>query len=157
MHRYQATIRWNHTVGVFSENKYSRKHDWVFDGDLEIPASASPKIVPEPYSDPSAVDPEEAFVASLASCHMLWFLSLAAKNGYTVKNYSDTAEGIMEKNKEGKLAITEVILKPLVMFEQNNVLNNQVFDELHNKAHQNCFIARSVKAEISIDGQFEIS
>lgn len=157
MHRYQATIRWHHTNKKFTENQYSRKHSWHFDGGLEIPASSSPEVVPEPYSDPSAVDPEEAFIASLASCHMLWFLSLAAKKGFTVKNYEDKAEGIMKENQDGKLAITEVILKPLVRFAKNSKINNEVFNELHNKAHQHCFIAHSVTTEIIVEGQFQIS
>lgn len=154
MHRYRATIKWQHTSGQFVDEQYSRKHLWHFDGGLEIPASASPKIVPEPYSDPSSVDPEESFVASLASCHMLWFLSLSAKEGFPVKSYEDQAEGIMEENRDGKLSITEVILKPLVRFKSDNAPSRRNFDELHKRAHENCFIARSVITEIVIDAQF---
>lgn len=156
MNRYTATVSWNHNDGDFTGNKYSRKHLWNFDGGLEIPASASPHIVPEPYSDPSAIDPEEAFVASLSSCHMLWFLSLAARKGYTVISYKDQAEGIMQKDQEGKLAITEVILTPVVTFEQDSAPGRQDFDELHHSAHRRCFIAHSVKTEITIDAEFEV-
>lgn len=156
MHRYRATIRWQHAKGKFATGQYSRKHSWHFDGDLEIPASASPQIVPAPYSDPSAVDPEEAFVASLASCHMLWFLSLAAKNGYIIKSYEDAAEGIMKENGEGKLGITKVILKPEVWFVSNSKPNQRIFDQLHDQAHEKCFIARSVNAEIIINGQRKV-
>lgn len=155
MNKYRATIRWQQTNESFNGNKYSRKHSWHFDGGEEIPASASPHIVPEPYADPSAVDPEEAFVASLSSCHMLWFLSIAAKKGYHVMEYEDRAEGIMQKNKEGKLAITEVILRPVVTFSIDQQPGRQTFDELHQLAHQRCFIAHSVKTTISIDGKFK--
>lgn len=157
MHQYQATIKWRQEDGNFVNGKYSRKHTWNFDGNFEIPASASPQIVPKPFSDPAAVDPEEAFVASLASCHMLWFLSLAAKKGFIVKHYEDAARGIMENNGEGKLAITKVILQPLVTFYPSDNLNQQVIEKLHNQAHQQCFIANSVKSEIIIDDQFEVS
>lgn len=123
---------------------------------MKIPASASPQIVPEPFSDPDAIDPEEAFVASLASCHMLWFLSIAAKRNFSVKSYEDTAQGYMEKNSEEKLAITKVILQPLVTFGKHNSLNQQVTEKLHKQAHQQCFIANSVKSTIIIDSKFKI-
>lgn len=152
MNQYRATIQWRNNDETFTDNKYSRKHSWHFDGGLEIPASASPHIVGEPYADPSAVDPEEAFVASLSSCHMLWFLSLAARQNFVVAEYRDRAKGTMRKNTEGKLAITEVILRPVVMFH-NTKPEQQVFEELHHQAHQKCFIAHSVKTEITIDAQ----
>lgn len=152
MHQYRATITWQHTNGKFTAGQYSRKHLWHFDGGLEIPASASPQIVPAPYSNPSAVDPEEAFIASLASCHMLWFLSLAAKNNYIVQSYEDAAEGTMEENGEGEVAITKVVLKPEVRFGPKSKPSQRTFDQLHDQAHKKCFIARSVKTEIIIDG-----
>lgn len=157
MNRYQATIRWEQTDESFNGNDYSRKHTWHFDGGQELPASASPHIVPEPYSDPSAVDPEEAFVASISSCHMLWFLSLAAKEGYHITKYEDQAEGFMQKNQEGKLAITEVILRPVVTFVEDRKPDRQMFDKLHDQAHKRCFIAHSVKSEITIDGQLKVT
>lgn len=157
MHEYQASIQWRQTEGNFVDGKYSRKHTWIFDGNLRIPASASPQIVNEPFSDPDAIDPEEAFVASLASCHMLWFLSLAAKRNFIVINYEDTAQGLMEKNSEGNLAITKVILQPLVTFNNDDNINQQVIEKVHEQAHQQCFIANSVKSNIIIDSQFKIS
>lgn len=156
MNRYQAIIRWQHSGGDFTGNKYSRKHTWHFDEELEIPASASPHIVPKPYTDLSAIDPEEAFVASLSSCHMLWFLSLTAQEGCIVKQYEDRAEGIMQKNNEGKLAITEVILRPVVTFGQESNPDQHLFEKLHHTAHKRCFIAHSVKTEITIDPKFDV-
>jgi len=152
MHQYRATVQWQNNDEVFTDNKYSRKHSWHFDGGLEVPASASPTIVGDTYANSSAVDPEEAFVASLSSCHMLWFLSLTARQGYVVAEYRDEAEGMMQKNAEGKLAITEVILRPVVRFDGDNP-ETKVFDDLHQQAHQKCFIAHSVKTAITIDAQ----
>lgn len=156
MNRYRATVRWHLQNGVFLQNKYSRKHRWYFDGGLEIPASASPHHVPESFCDLSAVDPEEAFVASISSCHMLWFLSLASRNNFIVEKYEDKAEGIMQENQERKLAITEVILRPVVQFEPGKLPDRSTFDKLHEQAHNRCFIAQSVKTEITIDAQLEV-
>lgn len=157
MDKYQATIEWEQSAGSFVDGKYSRKHNWHFDGGLEVPASASPLAVPEPYTNPAAVDPEEAFVASISSCHMLWFLAMAARKGYEVKKYVDKAEGIMQKNQEGKLAITEVILRPIATFKKNSDPDQQMFDQLHRMAHKRCYIAHSVKAEITIAGEQNVA
>ncbi|NGP88960.1 OsmC family protein [Fodinibius halophilus] len=151
MHRYQATIQWQRNGDAFTDNKYSRKHQWAFDGGVTIAASASPQVVPEPFSDPAVVDPEEAFIASLSSCHMLWFLSIAAQEGYIVDGYSDHAEGKMQKNKKGKLAVTEVILQPVVTFKQNQHPNRTAHNNLHHRAHRRCFIANSVLTDITVD------
>ncbi|HEX6983693.1 MAG TPA: OsmC family protein [Balneolaceae bacterium] len=151
MNNYKATVFWRSDDAAFTRNQYSRHHIWRFDGGLEINASASPHVVPEPYSDPAAVDPEEAFIASLASCHMLWFLSIAAKKGYAVADYRDEAEGVMEKNTKGKIAITEVILHPEVTFEKDASPDQSTFDDLHHQAHEKCFIANSVKTKVRIE------
>ena len=153
MNTYHATVDWQNNGEDFTDQKYSRRHRWRFSNGVVINASASPQIVPEPYSDTSAVDPEEAFVASLASCHMLWFLSLVADNGHVVQRYRDEAEGFMDKNPEGKLAIIKVILRPVVQFADNHAPSRQQYDVLHQKAHQRCFIANSVKTDIHIDAQ----
>src|SRR5215467_6234752 len=116
MSHYTATIAWHRRDAVFTDNKYSREHLWEFDGGIRVAASASPHVVPLPFSTAEAVDPEEAFIASLASCHMLWFLSIAAKHGFVVDTYRDEATGTMGKNAEGKLAMTEVTLRPRVAF-----------------------------------------
>jgi organic hydroperoxide reductase OsmC/OhrA len=120
---------------------------WRFDGGIELRASSSPEVVPPPLSDPSAVDPEEAFVASISSCHMLWFLSIAAKRGLVVDRYADDAEGLMAPNAHGKMAISRVTLRPKVVFS-GAPPSRQQLDEMHHMAHESCFIANSVKSEI---------
>ncbi|MDD8018301.1 MAG: OsmC family protein [Bacteroidota bacterium] len=135
---------------TFVDNKYSRAHTWSFDGGIEITASSSPHVVPLPLSIEDAVDPEEAFVASLSSCHMLWFLSIAAGKKILVERYEDNAEGIMAKDAEGKLAMTEVMLKPKVTFGSSVTPTSSQINELHHLAHEKCYIANSVKTKITI-------
>jgi organic hydroperoxide reductase OsmC/OhrA len=148
---YSVKISWKKDLDeAFVDNKYSRAHAWTFDGGMSLPASSSPHIIPLPMSVESAVDPEEAFVASLSSCHLLWFLSIAAGKNYIVESYEDNAEGILGKNEEGKLAMTEVTLKPEVNFGGNAVPSREQIDELHHLAHEKCFIANSVKTKINI-------
>jgi organic hydroperoxide reductase OsmC/OhrA len=142
-----ATIAWKRGDAVFTDNKYSRAHEWQFDGGAVVRASSSPHVVRVPMSDASAVDPEEAFVASLSSCHMLWFLSLAAVRGFTVDEYEDHAVGILGKNEAGKAAMTTVTLRPRVQFAGTSPTVEQLA-ELHHKAHEECFIATSVKTEV---------
>lgn len=136
---------------AFVDNKYSRAHTWIFDGGVEVPASSSPHVVPLPMSVESAVDPEEAFVAALSSCHLLWFLSLAAARKYVVESYEDNAEGTLAKDAEGKMAMTEVTLKPRVKFGGDNIPSPLQIEELHHQAHEKCFIANSVKTKINIE------
>ena len=116
MSEYTAVIAWQRNGAVFTDNRFSRGHLWSFDGGIEVPASASPHVVRPPLSVEAAVDPEEALVAALASCHMLWFLSIAAKKGFRVESYRDKAAGVLAKNADGKLAITQVTLRPEVAF-----------------------------------------
>ena len=132
----------------FLGNRYSRKHLLRFDGGLEVPGSSSPHVVPLPLSDASALDPEEAFVSSLSSCHMLWFLSLAAKHRFCVARYVDTASGVMAKNAAGKVAMTVVTLRPEATFSGEHLPTREQLDQLHHEAHQACFIANSVKTEV---------
>lgn len=134
----------------FIDNKYSRAHTWAFDGGTVLRASSSPQVVPVPMSDPSAVDPEEAFIASLSSCHLLWFLSLAVERNYLVESYEDDAEGCLGRNEKGKLSVTKVILKPRVRFGGANVPSREQVDELHHAAHEKCFLANSVHTAITI-------
>lgn len=152
MSTYNATIIWKRNSQKFIDNGYSRAHLWQFDGGIEVPASSSPNVVPEPYSDPAAVDPEEAFLASLSSCHMLWFLNIAAKRGFIVDTYRDEAEAVMEKDESGYLAITRVILHPRVSYSGEKHPSRNETEKLHHMAHKQCFIANSVKSEIEIDG-----
>jgi organic hydroperoxide reductase OsmC/OhrA len=148
MSKYQATIDWHSDGSAFTDNRYSRGHRWLFDGGIEVPASSSPRIVPLPMSRADAVDPEEAFVASLASCHMLWFLSIAAERGYQVNAYRDTAVGVMSRNEDGKLAITKVTLHPHVEFTGSNQPEPAALQALHEAAHDSCFLAASVKSQV---------
>jgi organic hydroperoxide reductase OsmC/OhrA len=148
MSQYTATITWARNGATFTDNKYTRAHRWDFDGGIRIPASASPQVVPLPLSVAEAVDPEEAFVAALASCHMLWFLSIAAKHGFGVESYRDEATGVMAKDAAGKLAITEVTLRPHVVFVGGKRPSAAEHEAMHLEAHEQCFIARSVKTEV---------
>lgn len=147
MGEYTATIAWQRNGATFTDNKYSRAHQWKFDGGAVVPGSSSPHVVRVPLSDASAVDPEEAFVASLSSCHLLWFLSIAAGRGFVVDSYEDQALGVMEKNREGKYAMTVVTLRPRVVFAGKQP-TKQELDTLHHAAHEECFIAASVKSEV---------
>jgi organic hydroperoxide reductase OsmC/OhrA len=149
MSEYPATIEWQRGEQVFSDKRYSRKHTWRFDGGLSLPASSSPHVVPLPYSDPSAVDPEEAFIAALSSCHLLWFLSIAVKKGFRVDSYQDNALGWMEKNEQGRLAITRVTLRPRVVFSGERLPSRAEIEAMHEEAHAECYIANSVKSEVN--------
>jgi len=148
MAHYTAEVLWLRNEGDFAGNRYSRRHLLRFDGGLEVPGSSSPHVVPLPMSDASALDPEEAFVSSLSSCHMLWFLSIAAKRKFCVDRYFDAAEGVMEKNSEGKVAMTRVTLRPDVTFSGERPPTREELDRLHHEAHDACFIANSVKTEV---------
>lgn len=146
-----ATIAWERKGAVFTDRQYSRVHRWSFDGGVEVPASSSPGVVREPLSDASAVDPEEAFVAALSSCHMLSFLDQAARQGFTVERYTDEAVGRMAKNEAGKIAVTLVTLHPQVEFTGDKRPSLEEIDRLHHQAHEVCFIASSVKSDIRIE------
>ena len=148
MAEYTANIVWERGEQDFLANRYSRAHRWRFDGGVEVPASSSPHVVPLPWSDAQGVDPEEAFVASLSSCHMLWFLSLAAKQGFRVDSYADHALGVMARNAEGRLAMTEVLLRPRVVFGGEPQPTPEQLTALHEEAHEECFIATSVKSRV---------
>lgn len=151
MSTYTATIDWHRDAAVFSDNRYSRAHTWRFDGGIAVPASSSPQVVPLPMSAPAAIDPEEAFVASLASCHMLWFLSIAAAQGWIVDRYVDEARGVLAKNAAGKLAMISVTLHPLAAFGGGKSPDDTVLAALHHAAHERCFIANSVQTEVRIE------
>jgi organic hydroperoxide reductase OsmC/OhrA len=148
MMEYTSKIVWHRNGAMFGDHRYSRKHTWLFDGGLEVPASSSPHIVPVPMSDAAGIDPEEAFVASVASCHMLWFLGIAAKRGYIVDSYIDDSIGLMAKNSADKLAITLVTLRPKVTFSGAQQPNHVEIQTLHQRAHEECFIASSIKSEV---------
>lgn len=147
MSEYFATVAWQRDGQPFTDNRYSRAHSWQFDGGLRVPASSSPHVVPLPMSVEANVDPEEAFVASLSSCHMLFFLSLAAKRRLVVDSYTDQAVGLMEKGDDGKTRITRVTLRPQVKFS-GAPPERALLEQLHHQAHELCFIANSVTSEL---------
>jgi organic hydroperoxide reductase OsmC/OhrA len=148
MSDYTTIVTWSRDGAVFTDNRYSRRHRWLFDGGVEVAASSSPEVVPVPMSDAAAVDPEEAFVVSLSSCHMLWFLSIAAKRGFLVDSYRDDAVGVMAKDSSGKLAMTRVTLHPDVRFGGDQRPTAEAVAVMHHEAHEQCFIARSVKTDV---------
>ncbi len=147
-HHYTAAVRWERDAAVFTDNRYSRAHSWRFDGGTEVPASSSPHIVRLPFSVEAAVDPEEAFVAALSSCHMLSFLYVAATRGFRVDRYIDEATGILSKNPSGKLAMTSVTLHPNVTFSGEKLPGRAEIDAMHHQAHEECFIASSVNTDV---------
>jgi organic hydroperoxide reductase OsmC/OhrA len=148
MAHYLAEVSWQRGSQPFLDNRYSRRHVLRFDGGLAIAGSASPHVVPAPLSDPAAVDPEEAFVAALASCHMLWFLSIAAARQFRVDRYHDRASGILARDAGGKMAITLVTLRPEVAFSGATIPSREQVEAMHHTAHAECFIANSVKTEV---------
>ncbi|WP_230530610.1 OsmC family protein [Microvirga roseola] len=152
-HEYKATIRWTRGAEeAFSDNRYSRGHLWSFDGGIEVPGSASPSVVPLPLSREEAVDPEEAFVAAVSSCHMLTFLSIAAKKRFVIDRYEDQALGVMTPNANGRLFISKVTLDPAVEFSGEKRPTPEQIAEMHHLAHKECFIANSVLTEIVVAG-----
>jgi organic hydroperoxide reductase OsmC/OhrA len=147
-----ATIRWTRDPGTnFARGQYSRGHTWEFDGGVTVPASPSPHIVPAPWSDPNGVDPEEAFVASLSSCHMLFFVDYARRAGFVVDSYIDEAEGVLEKRADGKMWMSRVILHPQAEFSGDKQPSADEIADLHHRAHEDCFIANSVTTEVTVE------
>ena len=151
-HQYRATVKWKRDGSAFIDQRYSRGHSWSFDGGITVPASSSPLSVRLPYSVAEAIDPEEAFVAALSSCHMLTFLYVAAKQGFVVDEYTDEAVGEMSKNERGKLWVSKVILAPAIRFTGEKRPSPEQLDELHHLAHEECYIANSVKSEVAVQG-----
>ena len=148
MSEHFATIRWRRGEAAFTDRKYSRGHEWSFDGGAMVQASASPHNVPPPLAVESAVDPEEAFVASLSSCHMLWFLAIAAERGFRVDAYEDAACGILGRDAVGRSSITAVTLRPRVAFSGDRTPDDREIAAMHERAHEECFIANSVKTDV---------
>jgi organic hydroperoxide reductase OsmC/OhrA len=148
-HQYTATVRWQRDGAAFSDRRYSRAHMWSFDGGIEVKASASPLIVRAPLSDANAVDPEEAFVASVSSCHMLFFLDYAAQAKFVVDSYEDTATGTLDKTDAGKDFVGHIVLAPRIRFSGSQPTAEEIA-ALHHRAHDDCFIANSVKTKIEI-------
>jgi organic hydroperoxide reductase OsmC/OhrA len=154
-HEYTVAVHWTRGEAPFTDKRYSRGHRWRFDGGIEVPASSSPQVVRVPLSVEAAVDPEEALVAALSSCHMLWFLDLAARGGWRVDEYSDQASGVMGKNAAGRTAMVRVTLRPRVTFSGARVPDREQILELHHRAHEECFIANSVTTEVRTEPVFD--
>jgi organic hydroperoxide reductase OsmC/OhrA len=153
MHTYTATVSWSRGEQAFTDGKYSRAHRWRFDGGVDVPASSSPQVVRPPLSDEAAVDPEEAFVAALSSCHMLFFIDFARRAGFRIDRYEDQAEGVMSQDAEGRTAITVVTLRPAIAFSGERMPTAEEIEALHHKSHEACFIANSVRSEIRIESR----
>src|SRR5882724_10493414 len=151
-HHYRATVKWKRDGSAFTDQRYSRGHSWTFDGGITVPASSSPLSVKLPYSVAEAVDPEEALVAALSSCHMLTFLYVAAKQGFVVEKYSDEAVGDMTRNEKGKFWVSKVTLAPAITFSGEKRPTSEQLDQLHHLAHEECYIANSVKSEVVVQG-----
>ena len=152
MSEYSASVSWRRTADEdFIDSRYSRAHEWHFDGGAVVPASASPHVVPLPFSVEANVDPEEAYVASLSSCHMLFFLSIAAKRRFVVDSYVDDAIGYMETDARGRESVTRVILRPRIAFAGDRRPSRAQLEKMHHQAHDSCFIANSVKTEVTTE------
>jgi organic hydroperoxide reductase OsmC/OhrA len=147
---HTATIEWHRKGANFLDRKFSRAHDWHFDGGLTVRGSAAPGVLRPPLADPTAVDPEEALVAALSSCHMLFFLAFAAKDGFVVDSYVDRAEGLLERSAEGKTSITQIILRPDIAYE-GEAPSAEKEAEMHHMAHDHCYIANSIKADVTVE------
>lgn len=150
MSEHKATVRWERRDPDFLHGKYSREHSWTFDGGVTVPASPSPTVVREPYSNPAAVDPEEAFVASLSSCHMLTFLYLAGRAGFVVDRYEDDAIGVMTPNENGVPWVSRVTLHPRIAYGDEKRPTPEEETDLHHRAHEQCYIANSVKTQVTV-------
>lgn len=155
MHTYEAKVSWTRGASEkFTDNRYSRAHQWTFDSGITVRASSSPSVVPLPLSVADAVDPEEALVASTSSCHMLYFLFFAAKRGFVVESYVDNAAGVLEKNAAGKMFMSRITLRPAIAFA-GATPSPADLDALHHAAHEECFIANSLKSEIVVEPVLE--
>jgi organic hydroperoxide reductase OsmC/OhrA len=154
MSAHTAELLWTREDQAFLDNRYSRRHRVHFDGGVSVPMSSSPDVVPPPMSDPSAVDPEEAFVAALASCHMLWFLGLAARRGWRVDSYRDAAVGTMGRDECKRIVMREVLLRPQADFSGEAMPTREQIEQLHHDAHAECFLANSVRCEVRCEPMF---
>ena len=152
MSEHKARITWKRNGPDFLKGKYSREHAWTFDGGVTVPASSSPSVVPAPFSNANAVDPEEAFVASLSSCHMLTYVWLASRAGFTVDSYEDDAIGTMAKNEHGVPWVNEVTLHPKISYSGEKLPSSEDEEHLHHSAHEQCFIDNSVKTDVKVAG-----
>jgi organic hydroperoxide reductase OsmC/OhrA len=157
MPRYGCVVEWSRGDAPFVDGRYSRAHAWRFDGGAVVPASSSPHSVRVPWSDASAVDPEEALVAAASSCHMLWFLSLAAEQGFVVDSYSDAADAQMGPIGFGRQGILVIVLRPHVTFSGARAVDDEAVRALHHVAHERCYIAKSLRSEVRVEGGWRMA
>ena len=150
MSTHRATIRWTCAGTDFISGRYSREHTWSFDGGVVVPASPSPSVVPAPWSNPEHVDPEEAYVAAVSSCHMLTFLYLAGKQGFQVDSYEDEAIGAMTLNERGTPWVSSITLQPKIRYGGSRQPDPSEAARLHHEAHEQCFIAQSIKTDVTL-------
>ncbi|GAB3434198.1 OsmC family protein [Massilia solisilvae] len=150
MKQFEATLAWRRGSQPFLDQRYSRAHEWRFDGGTSVPASSSPLSVPVPMSDPACVDPEEALVAAASSCHMLFFLSLAAQRGLVVDEYFDHALGVLDTDRDGKLSMTRIVLRPRITWA-GPAPDAAALMQIHHIAHEKCYIASSLKGEVVVE------
>jgi organic hydroperoxide reductase OsmC/OhrA len=143
---HRATVNWQRTSDAFTYETYNRAHEWIFHS-VTVPASAAPDF----RGEPTRVNPEEAFVASLSSCHMLTFLAICTKRKFSVDAYRDEAIGYLEKNAQGRLAVTRVVLRPQITWSQGVTVPAADLDKMHHQAHENCFIANSVNTKVTVE------
>ncbi len=149
---HTARVRWEISDGEdFRANRYSRAHNWSFDGGLSVPGSAAPGYLPAELIDESAVDPEEALLASAASCHMLYFLAYAAKAGFTIASYEDNPEGKVEKNDAGDPWVSAIVMRPNAVFTGDKLPSGEEIEQLHHRAHKSCIIANSLTSAMTIE------
>jgi organic hydroperoxide reductase OsmC/OhrA len=151
MSEHSVIIRWSHPSPDFCAGRYSREHTWSFDGGLTVPASPSPLVVPAPWSNAAHLDPEEAYVASVSSCHMLTFLWVASRAGFAVTSYEDQAVGVMTRNEAGIPWVSRITLRVAITYEDARRPSPEAEEGLHHQAHEQCFIANSVKTEIVVE------
>lgn len=152
MAEHKAIVSWKRRNPDFLNGKYSREHTWTFDGGVTVPASPSPSVVPVPYSNPANVDPEEAFVAAVSSCHMLTYLFLASQRGFQVDSYHDEAVGVMTENEQGVPWVSAIALHPKIAYSGHKLPSVEDEELLHHMAHEKCYIANSIKTEVAVCG-----
>ncbi len=150
MSEHKVIVRWQRSGPNFLKGQYSREHTWTFDGGITVAASPAPSVVPAPWSNPANVDPEEAFVAAISSCHMLTFLWLASKQGFQIESYTDETVGAMTKNDRGVPWVSTVVLHPKIRYSGENRPTAAEEEHLHHAAHEQCYIANSVKTEVIV-------
>jgi len=148
MSEHSAQIKWSRGHENFADDSYSRGHQWVLDGGFSVPASSAPGI---PHSVAAAIDPEEGVLASLGSCHMLFFLALAMRKGFIVDDYCDSPVGTIGRNDKGKNALVEIIMRPAATFSGDVLPTQEDIDALHARAHSLCYVANSLNSDIKIE------